>query len=163
MSEEEAQRSGVDVERRKFFIRADNAKLNLAPQPLDALWLELRSIPLPSGDHVQAVARWQPATVWKGLPHATILDLLRTLASGRPNGDRWSPRKEAGEGWAGTVLMNVASLNEVQAKEVLRGWEKSGLLRREPFRSESRKMRDGYVVDATKLADMEREFGGRDD
>jgi hypothetical protein len=162
MSEEEAQRSGVEVERRKFFIRADNAKLNLAPQPMDALWLELRSVPLPSGDHVQAVARWQPSTVWKGLPHATILDLLRTLDAGRPNGDRWSPRKEAGEGWAGQVLMDVASLNEVQAKEVLRGWEKSGLLRREPFRSESRKMRDGYVVDATKLAEMEREFGGRD-
>jgi hypothetical protein len=161
MSEEEAQRSGVEVERRKFFIRADNAKLNLAPQPMDALWLELRSVPLPSGDHVQAVARWQPSTVWKGLPHATILDLLRTLDAGRPSGDRWSPRKEAGEGWAGQVLMDVASLNEVQAKEVLRGWERSGLLRREPFRSESRKMRDGYVVDATKLAEMEREFGGR--
>jgi hypothetical protein len=35
--------------------------------------------------------------------------------------------------------------------------------RRATLRSESRKMRDGYVVDATKLADMEREFGGRDD
>jgi hypothetical protein len=29
--------------------------------------------------------------------------------------------------------------------------------------SESHRMRDGYVVDATKLPDMEREFGGRDD
>jgi hypothetical protein len=34
---------------------------------------------------------------------------------------------------------------------------------RAPLRSESHRIRDSYVVDAAKLADMEREFGGRDD
>ena len=57
---------GVDVADRRRMIRADNAKLNLAPPPEETVWLRLCSVDIGNaepmkglaGDSVQAVERW---------------------------------------------------------------------------------------------------------
>lgn len=161
MSEAEADRYGIEPERRRFYVRADNAKLNLAPPPDHALWFELRSIALPNGDHVQAAVPWDLPSPWDGLPAAMVVRILDRLEAGRGDGVLWSPRKEAKDGWAGRLLMDIAAKTEGQAAAILRTWEQTGVIRRVKFlHPRRREERDGYEVDATKVAEMRRDLVG---
>jgi len=79
MSEREAEGFKVLPEERRFHVRANNAKLNLAPPPDRAVWLRPHSIDLPNGDRVQAVVRWEAPTAWEGLSGTALLDVLREM------------------------------------------------------------------------------------
>lgn len=166
MSEKEADRLGVDNDKRRFHIRADNAKLNLAPPPSEAVWLRLENVDLPNGDKVQAVARWEPPTPWGDMPMSLIVQVLDVIAAGRPNGDLWSPRKEAKDGWAGSVLVDKAAVTEGQAAEILRQWTDNKLLIVTDFENTKRMPRKGFTVDLTKIAEMRQQIsrvGGLED
>jgi hypothetical protein len=149
MSERDAERMGVDDDRRRFHVRADNAKLNLAPPPGRAVWLELRSVDLPNGDRVQAVARWDPPSAWDGLPAHVVLEVLDEIAAAPPE-DLWCAKRQAGERWAGKLLVNNGGRTEEQASAILEAWEENGLLQRTPFTNKNRKERLGYIVDKEK-------------
>lgn len=155
MDEKEAERFGVDEAERWFFVRADNAKLNLAPRPLDATWLQLRSIALPNGDHVQAVARWRPASVFKDLTLAASADLIEQLGSPRDDGERWSARKQDSERWAGSLITRVVGCTEEQARAILDGYFASKALRTVEYQSpKQRKARKGLEHDPQVVAGM---------
>ena len=160
MSQSEAESFKIPAEERRFCIRADNAKLNLAPPPDRAVWLRLRSIELPNTDHVQAATRWEPPTVWEGLSGPTVLEVLRQIDTA-PTDDLWCARKQAGERWAGKLLMQHGERSEQQAATILKAWEKQGVLKTESFTNTARKERQGYRVDAQKYSDMRRDLGGR--
>jgi hypothetical protein len=163
MSEKEADRLGLEPDQRRFHVRADNAKLNLAPPPSEAVWLRLESVALPNGDHVQAVRRWEPPSPWGDLPMKLIVQILDAIAAGRPNGDLWSPRKEAKDGWAGRVLVDMAALTEGQAVEILRQWTDNKLLTVEEFMTAARKPRQGFKVDAAKIQQMRQQVYGSEE
>jgi hypothetical protein len=153
MDQQEAERFGIDEGERWFFIRADNAKLNLAPRPLDATWLQLRSIELPSGDHVQAIARWRPASVFKDLSLAASADLIEQLGSPRDDGERWSARKQDSERWAGSLITKAVGCTEAQARTILDGYLASKALRTVEYQSPSqRKSRKGLEHDPQAVA-----------
>ncbi len=65
MTEEEAERAGV--ERPRGFFWVDNGKANLAPPPDKSEWFILKSVSLENGgenpfgqpDYVAVVAQWQ--------------------------------------------------------------------------------------------------------
>jgi hypothetical protein len=155
MSEREAGNFGIEAEDRRFYVRADNAKLNLAPPPASAVWLRLHNVHLPNGDHVQAAARWEPPSPWDGIPMALVVAMLDRIASGRGDGVLWSPRKEAKEGWAGQVIIDEAGKTPEQAASILRGWEDAGTLTREKYKNPKRReQQDGYFVNLEKLAEM---------
>lgn len=155
MDEKEAERFGIDEDERWFFVRADNAKLNLAPRPLDATWLQLHSITLPNGDHVQAVARWRPASAFKELSLAKSAELIEQLGSPRDDGERWSARSQDSERWAGTLITNVVGCTEEQARTILAGYLKSQALRIVEYQSpKQRKARKGLEHDPQAVADM---------
>jgi hypothetical protein len=160
MSEREAEGFKVPPEERRFHVRADNAKLNLAPPPDRAVWLRLRSVDLPNGDRVQAVVRWEPPTAWEGLSGTALLDVLREIDAA-PADDLWCTRKQAGERWAGKLLERLGDRSEQQATGILQAWEKSGLLLKVPFSNKNRKERQGYRVDPEQYSEMQREFGNR--
>lgn len=155
MDEKEAERFGIDEEERWFFVRADNAKLNLAPRPLDATWLQLRSIALPNGDHVQAIARWRPASVFKELSLAASADLIEQLGTPREDGERWSERKQDSERWAGSLITKVVGCTEEQARAILGGYFASKALRTVEYQSpKQRKSRKGLEHDPQVVAGM---------
>ena len=155
MDEKEAERFGVDEEERWFFVRADNAKLNLAPRPLDATWLQLRSIALPNGDHVQAIARWRPASVFKDLSLAQSADLIEQLGTPREDGERWSARKQDSERWAGNLITKTVACTDEQARAILDGYFASKALRTVEYQSpKQRKPRKGLEHDPQVVAGM---------
>ncbi len=159
MSEREAEGFGVPPERRRFHVRADNAKLNLAPPPDRAVWLELRSVELPNGDRVQAAARWEAPSAWDGLPARVVLDVLREIDAAPPD-ELWGSRRQSGDRWAGKLLVELGGRSEDQAAAILKAWEGNGLLVQVTFTNKQRKERHGYRVDAQKHCDMQRDLGG---
>jgi hypothetical protein len=163
MSDKEADRLGLETDQRRFHIRADNAKLNLAPPPSEAVWLRLESVLLPNGDKVQAVRRWEPPSPWGNLPMKLIVQVLDALAAGRPNGDLWSPRKEAKDGWAGRALVETAAVTDGQAAEIIRQWIENKLLTVEDFTNSDHQTRKGIKVDSAKIQEMRRQVRGGGD
>lgn len=155
MDEKEAERFGIDEAERSFFVRADNAKLNLAPRPRDAVWLRLNSITLPTGDHVQAMSRWRPASAFQQLSMAASAKLIEQLGSPRDDGERWSARRQDSERWAGTLITSLLSCTEEQARTILDGYLKSQALRIVDYQSpRQRKDRKGLAHDPQIVAAM---------
>jgi hypothetical protein len=164
MSEEEAERFGIDEAERSFFVRADNAKLNLAPRPRDALWLRLNSISLPSGDHVQAMSRWRPASAFQQLSMAASADLIEQLGTPREDGERWSARRQDSGRWAGTLITSLLGCTEEQARTILDGYLKSQALRIVDYQSpKQRKERKGLEHDPQIVAAMRLQAQEDDD
>jgi hypothetical protein len=128
MTEDEAGKYGISPDKRRHYVRVDNAKLNLARPPDDAVWLELADVELPNGDHVQAVTRWHPPKLFDNLPPWTQVRVLEKLNQGPEPGEFFSAAQQAGDRWAGRVLMANASCTEQQAAAMLAVWLKSGLL-----------------------------------
>lgn len=56
MSQSDAEQFGLDDKRRKWFMRLDDAKGNMAAPAEEARWFEKHDHVLPNGDHVGAVA-----------------------------------------------------------------------------------------------------------
>ncbi|MCX7368338.1 MAG: helicase RepA family protein, partial [Alphaproteobacteria bacterium] len=155
MDDGEAKRFGVPEEERWFYVRADNAKLNLAPRPLDATWLQLRSIALPNGDHVQAIARWRPASVFRELSMNDSADLVEQLGSPRDDGERWSARKQDFGRWGGELIMATTGCSEEQARAMLAAYFASKALRIADYPSpKQRKPRKGLEHDPQVVAGM---------
>lgn len=160
MSEKEAERFAVLPDQRRFHVRADNAKLNLAPPPDKALWLKLHSVDLPNGDKVQAVMPWEPPSPWDGMPPAMVLAILERLREGPGNGLRHSPDFRS-RVWAGHVVVEIAGKTPEQAKAILRTWEEHGVLERDKYRDpERREDVPCYNVSALKFAEMRQSFSG---
>jgi hypothetical protein len=155
MDDGEAERFGIPEEERWFYVRADNAKLNLAPRPLDATWLQLRSITLPNGDHVQAIARWRPASVFRDLSMNESADLVEQLGSPRDDGERWSARKQDLGRWGGELIMAITGCSEEQARAMLAAYFASKALRIVEYPSpKQRKLRKGLDHDPQIVAGM---------
>jgi hypothetical protein len=162
MTDKEAERSGVDADERRFYVRADNAKANLAPPPKSAVWLHLLPINLPNGDCVQAVRRWMPPSPWADLPHELIIEVLQRIGKGRDNGDLWAPEKRSGEAWAGHVITGNTTLKDIQAADLLAEWERANLLKIEQCTTKARNTRKGYRLDEAEFSKLRQEWSTRD-
>lgn len=172
MTAEEASKMGVDDGERWRFIRRDNAKANMAPRASEAEWYELVSVPLnngnaeyPDGDSVQVAAPWEPPTPFEGMPWAMIVRILDKIGAGTGDGEFYAKAKQAGDRWAGHVVMQVAQRQEGQAAIIIDAWLKSGVLTPDTYKSPSRKGAATAClrVDATAVAEMRRSILGADD
>ena len=74
MTEDEAKPFALSEADRRFLIRMDSGKVNIAPPSTKATWFRLVGIPLgnandlyKAGDDVQTVEPWQPPDTWVGL------------------------------------------------------------------------------------------------
>lgn len=157
MTKEEADHLGVDEVARRFHVRADNAKLNLAPPPDDTTWLRLTNVELPNGDNVQTVARWAPTSPFDGIPMPIVVRIMDVLSKGPSSGEQFTA---AGNGadkarWAGSVVMREAGKTPGQAKQILRTWLENGLVEKTIYHSpEARKDRAGLSVNDVKISEM---------
>jgi hypothetical protein len=94
MSTEEAKAFGIKEEQRRFFIRMDSGKVNIAPARV-AKWFKLVGVPLnngndlyPNGDEVQAVEPWTPPETWAGMDNGILNVILNAIDAGPGDGTR---------------------------------------------------------------------------
>jgi len=135
MSTEEAQRLNVAEKDRWQYVRVDSAKLNLAPQPENAVWLHLIGIDLENGangresDSVQTVERWQPKSVWEDTTTAGLNEALDLIAAGPEPGVLYNASRRGGSSrWAGQVLVKSLGLTDPQASQMIKDWLKNETL-----------------------------------
>lgn len=154
MSPEDAERLRVDDRERRFLIRADDAKQNLAPPADETFWLRLESVDLPNGDKVQTVRRWKPESVWKGLSNDDCNRALDAIAAGPEPGRLYAAhqRGRSNTRWAGTVLMQMFEAGEKDASKIITTWLSNGVLVETRYHDPiERKERTGVqVIDARR-------------
>ncbi len=164
MTEEAAEACGIPDREKRYYMRLDDVKVNLAP-PGDARWFKLLGMPLgnvtdeyPAGDHVGVVVPWQPPLTWDGLPGALCLQILDQISRGRAPGKPYQATKRGlAAGWCGAVVMDLAGKDEATAKKIIDAWLRNGLLTREEYREDGRN-RLGVAVDPAKFAEMRKQF-----
>ena len=158
MSSEEASQFDVSEADRRFYIRMDPGKVNLAPSG-KVRWFKLIGVPIgngtddyPSGDEVQTVVQWNPPDAWDGLTSSLLNRVLDDIQAGLENGSRYSSASAAGDRAAWKVVqLHAPDKSEKQAKRIIKEWEGTGLLFSSEYRDPiSRKERKGLYVDSTK-------------
>jgi hypothetical protein len=159
MTPEEAKAFGVSEEDRKYLIRIDNAKVNIAPPSAQAQWFKLVGVELgngneiyPNGDTVQTVAQWTPPDLFVDLSVEVINRILDKIDAGLPDGERYSAAAAAKDRAAWKVVTDLAPHKEEgPAKRVIATWVKNGLLTVDEYRSgDDRKKVKGLYVDNSK-------------
>lgn len=156
MSQDDADKAGVEPEHRRLHFRVDNGKANMAPPMERAVWRKLVSVGLGNGrdygfinteDHVGVVTAWEmPDTL-----HDVRADHIeKVVAAVRENPD-YRADVRAGN-WIGNLVAEVLGLDisEKAAKEkvkrALAMWFASKALQREFRADDSRRNREYVVV-----------------
>jgi hypothetical protein len=167
---------GENADERRYYLRADDPKRNLSPPVTRAPWFRLVSIDLDNAtadlpsDKVQSVERWEPPSVWHGMPMSMVIRILEQIDHGLGEGRYYSPAKTTtdkakGEDnvdrWAGRVIQDEAGKTESQATQILKSWQKSDDDGRPPLLTVAkyhdpgvRKSRARLHVNPTILAEM---------
>jgi hypothetical protein len=160
MSEADAVSFGVSEKERWQYVRIDDAKRNMAPAG-QAKWLKLESVSLgntgdhlyPSGDSVQAIAPWQPQTIWQRTSPADLNAALDRIAAGISPGVPYGPTRAGGSTrWVGQALMEVLGINEKAAAQMVDEWFESGLL----FKDKYDDKKEGRRSPCVKVNDTQR-------
>lgn len=142
MSPEDATAFDIADDDRWQYVRIDDAKRNMAPSR-SACWMKLESVALgntalnrlyPSGDSVQAIVSWQPQTIWQRTSSADLNTALDRIAAGVRPGVPYGPDRRGGSTrWVGQALMDVLSIDDKQAAQMVAAWLKSGLLIKDDY------------------------------
>jgi hypothetical protein len=158
MTTEEAKFLGVDEGERRFLVRMDGGKVNIAPPTIEATWFRLVGVPLGNqnevyvnGDKVQTVERWTPPDIWRDMSVPTIHKILDAIEAGLPNGDRYSDSAAARTRAAWPLIVeHCPDKTEGQAAQIIAKWLKSGLLVRRDYTNKARQNAKGLFVDNSK-------------
>jgi AAA domain len=136
MTPEEAEYFNIPGDKRRFYIRLDSAKVNLAPT-IKPKWFKLVGVRLnngtdlyPSGDEIQVAEPWAPPETCEGLDFGTINRILDTIDAGLQDGEELYTDENAAKvraAWK-AVRDHVPGKGEPQCREVIRQWVKTGLL-----------------------------------
>jgi hypothetical protein len=158
MTEQEADGFGIASKERRFYVRLDEGKQNLAPPADAATWFRLNSVDLqngdevyPNGDHVQAISKWRPTSPLAALDPKRINEILDELEAGL-DGEPYAPTMRGGRSprWAGNVVKKFCEHTDKQAQQVIDQWLRTGLLLITTFKNTERKEKKGVSVDDTK-------------
>jgi AAA domain len=99
MTAKEAISLGVQVERRRYYVRLDEARNTFSPPADSALWFEKISWSLSNGDSVGALRRWAPPAA--GMSSVVTQQLASAIGRGCVIGGGsplpWSPKRDGSE------------------------------------------------------------------
>jgi hypothetical protein len=147
MSEEEATALGVDLSRRRYYVRLDNAKANLSPPPTCCEWYEFRNVKLnngteeyPLGDDIGVLVRWKPMPAIFGKSWKDVEEVLDMIAVG-DNGEYYSSDPKATR-WIGHLIMRKLEMNCQQAKSLVKEWLQKDVLEKGKYTSKERNNQD---------------------
>lgn len=160
MSEEEAKLFDIPAEDRLIHVRLDSAKVNIVRRGGKATWFKLVGVQIgngteeyPNGDEVQTVIPWTPPETWSNLSSVSLNAALTEIDEGLPNGQRYSgasAAKPERAAWS-IVQKHCHGKSELQCREMVRTWLKTGLLLTEDYEDPiERKPRKGLRVDSSK-------------
>jgi hypothetical protein len=143
MSEDDAEALGIDVTRRRYYVRLDNAKANLSPPPTCCEWYEFHNVNLnngdeeyPDGDDVGVLARWKPLPPIFGVSWPQVEDVLDAIDAG-VDGEYYTSVSGAGR-WAGELIKQHLGKTDAEAKSLLTEWLSGGVLRKGKYKSNER-------------------------
>lgn len=158
MSQEESETFGVSPERRRFFVRLDPAKLNIAAPAMKATWFELVGVPInngdeiyPSGDTIQVAQPWSPPALWD-VSSEVLNRVLDDIAKGLDDGRRYSnaPAATDRQVWP-VVQQHCTDKTEAQCRQIIGAWLDSGLLFPDDYDDPlQRRKRKGLFVNDAK-------------
>ena len=156
MSQEEAEKFGIQPDQRRRHFRVDGAKSNYAPAQ-DAEWWRLSGVEIANGETVAAAAPWAPPGAFDGVSMSTcvaVLDAMHRGINGAPFG---SQGKARGELFA-MLAAEPFNLPKGQAGALIAAWLASGVLaeRADCQSPNSNHRRAGFVVNTAKLSEMRR-------
>ncbi len=136
MTPEEAQTLGIAEKDRRYLIRMDSGKVNIAPPLEEAKWFRLVGVPLgnatdlyPAGDEVQTVEVWTPPDAWDGLSSHLLNRILDEIDAGLPDGNRYSSASAATDRAAWRVVIKHAlDKTESDGRRIINTWIKNGVI-----------------------------------
>ena len=128
MTEEEAQEFNVPLDQRRYYVRFDPAKINIAAPPQRATWFKLESQPInngnatyPNGDTVQVAVPWKPQTPFDDIETPIINRILDEIAAGFDDGARrYSSAPAAKDRAVYPVIQKyVSEKNDTQCRRII--------------------------------------------
>lgn len=144
MTQEEAEKAGLDHPRGYFRIGHD--KENLAPASGGADWFHIASVSLPNGDNVGVVEPWDWPDAFDGI---TVYDLFKVQTAIDGKGCRLNVQAKD---WVGHAVADVLGLDiankadKARIGSMVRTWIKTGALVVVEVEDEHRKLRPTVVV-----------------
>jgi hypothetical protein len=169
MTAEEAQALGIEPEQRNRYVRYDDAKANQSLVSGRGHWFEKVSVEIANGtaleqpDEVGALKPWTPPDAFSGLGTQSLRMAAERINrgleddNGHPTGERYALRKggQTDRRWAGKVLVECLGVEPLRAANILKTWQRNGLLEEVPYDDPvQRKSRNGVVVDMQKVAQI---------
>jgi len=159
MNPDEGKEFGLSEADRRFLIRMDSGKVNIAPPSEDATWFRLVGVNIgngneeyPGGDNVQTVERWTPPPVFADVSVVMVNAILNDINAGLPDGNRYTSAAAATERAAWRVVTkHVPDKPEGAARKMIASWKASGLLIEKEYENPTtRKTVKGLWVDDSK-------------
>jgi hypothetical protein len=138
MSDGEAKDWSIAPEDRRYYVRIDSAKANIARPAEKALWFHLKSIALgntfdpvyPHGDHVQAAEAWPPPAAEARINSTAANAILDAIDAGLDDGRRYTRSRNAApetEAWR-IVQQHTTGYSKKQAQDLIDTWVVNGVL-----------------------------------
>ena len=161
MTEEEAATLGVEEDKRREFVRFDDAKANYSLLS-DKKWLQKKTFVVPNGgmgmdgDQVGALIPWSVPGVFDGIPMTAVHGLLKSIDAGldTPTGRAlYGARRNTGARYIVDLIEARLGIPTERAKSILLAWTKSGLLHEKKY-GDGHQERTGFGVDPTKLSEI---------
>lgn len=158
MTDKEAESFSVPLGERRYYVRLDAAKINIAIHPADAVWFKLVSVTIgngtpeyPNGDHIQVVQPWKPPLTFEDLNEPTVNAILNDLANGLDTGQRYTTSRNAdNQAWM-LVQKHCPHKPEAACKQIIATWIKNQLIVAQPYRDPTnRHQRMGLHVNDSK-------------
>ncbi|GAB0119917.1 AAA family ATPase [Acidisoma sp. 7E03] len=91
MTEAEAEQLGVPKDKRRHYVRLDNAKQSYGPPADGATWLHRFSVHLDNGDTAPALEPWTPPKA-REMSLDELLPIAEAIKAGAPDGQPFSPK-----------------------------------------------------------------------
>lgn len=152
MSKEEADRAGVEPDKRRLHFRVDDGKANMAPPMESASWYRMASVGLGNGRGLEPEDNVGVATAWEMpgvLDSVTAADCERVIGMVKANPTYRADSQAAN--WIGKAIAEVLGLDadsksgKEQAKRVLKIWLDNGALAKERRPDRNRELREFII------------------
>jgi hypothetical protein len=154
VSEDDAMKLGVDVDKAKGIFRVDDGKANLSPPADKSTYRQMIGVKIDNGEWIGVCVPFDLPDEWKGMTDAVVNEMLRMIELGPKTEDGsqeyYSIRPQDKDRFVGRVVTTFAfddpkhMKNDGQAKRIIKTWHDKGLIEEFEYRSESqRKDRKG--------------------
>jgi len=151
MTSKEAEKMGIEPDKRRFYFNSYNGKLNFAPPIEQKLWFKLESVDLENafpGDNVGVVTMWLPPSAGEMALSPGDIERIKAKVGKEPH---WRENVRA-DMWVGKAVAEVMGLNHEDDRELVKGLLKrlfkTGVLKTQEGRNAKRELTIFVVVPA---------------